>query len=436
MKPKSAIATDDTNPQFKNALELMGETREHIFLTGCAGTGKSTLIERFRNATHKNIAALAPTGVAALNIHGQTIHSFFHFGIDVTPEKIRRSSGKNNLIFKNLETLIIDEVSMVRADMLDCVDKALRVNRDNHQPFGGVQMIFVGDLYQLPPVVTKEENSIFDGHYASPYFFDARVMYDLKFKVIELTTVYRQRDVDFVNLLNAVRTGTVDEAILETINSRCADGAEAADNAEDFSVTLTTRTHLAEKVNLRKLALLPSKTVFCDANVIGDFKEKTMPTQTNLQLKTGAQIMLLNNDPRKRWVNGTLGKIIKVDKAATGTTLQIQLQNGNIVDVGRHTWEMTQYYFDQKAGKIDSRATGSFTQYPLKLAWAVTIHKSQGKTFDNVAIDVGEGAFAHGQIYVALSRSTTLEGITLRRPILAEHIFADRRIDDFLSRHR
>ncbi len=436
MKSKSAVHTRDSNPQFENALKLMEGTHEHIFLTGCAGTGKSTLINSFRSVTHKNIAVLAPTGVAALNVRGQTIHSFFHFGIDITPEKIRRSSGKHNLIFKNLEALIIDEVSMVRADMLDCVDKALRVNRDNSSPFGGVQMIFVGDLYQLPPVVTEEESAIFNGHYASAYFFDARVMRDLDFKVIELMTVYRQRDADFIKLLNAVRTGAVNDEVLEAINSRCAGDAEATDDAENFSVTLTTRTHLAEKVNLRKLALLPSKTIFCDADVSGDFKEKTMPTQTTLQLKAGAQIMLLNNDPRKRWVNGTLGKIVKIEKASASKLVQVQLQDGALVDIGRHTWEMTQYYFNEKAGKIDSRSTGSFTQYPLKLAWAVTIHKAQGKTFDNVAIDIGTGAFAHGQIYVALSRSTTLEGITLRQPILAEHIFADRRIDDFLSSHR
>lgn len=421
------------NAQFRDTLRLLEETNANVFVTGRAGTGKSTFLDYFRVTTKKRVAVLAPTGVAALNVRGQTIHSFFRFGIDVTPQKVRKASGKRGLIFQNLDALIIDEISMVRADLLDCVDKALRVNReDPYTPFGGVQMIFVGDLYQLPPVVPEEEGEIFTGYYPGFYFFDARVMQELDVRMVELTTVYRQKDEAFIRLLNAVRSGEITDAELADLNTRWQNkNVEKA----DFSVVLTTRTALAEQINLEKLAAIRAPARVYEAIVEGDFKEKQIPTHRVLKLKPGAQVMLLNNDSQHRWVNGTLGKITALEHDEDGDRMEVQLQNGKVIEVAPHTWEMTSFYFDKRAGAIASRSNGSFTQYPLKLAWAVTIHKAQGKTFDQVVIDIGEGTFAHGQMYVALSRATTLEGITLRKPIERQHIFTDKRVAEFLSRH-
>ncbi len=336
-------------------------------------------------------------------------------------------------LFRNLDTLVIDEISMVRADLLDCVDRALRINRENpHAPFGGVQMIFVGDLYQLPPVVPEEEDEIFTGYYPGFYFFDARVMRELDIPIIELAKIYRQKDEAFIGLLNAVRSGEITDAELAKLNTRCHN--EYA-SKNDFSVVLTTRTALAEQINLEKLADIRAASRSYEAVVDGEFKEKQIPTHRVLQLKPGAQVMLLNNDTQHRWVNGTLGKIIALAHGEGENYIEVQLQNGKIVEVAPHTWEMMHYYFDKRALAIGSKTIGSFKQYPVKLAWAVTIHKAQGKTFDQVVIDIGDGTFAHGQVYVALSRATTFEGITLRKPIERRHIFTDKRVAEFLSRN-
>ncbi len=431
-----AISKDiEISPEFKKALDYMEKTSEHLFVTGRAGTGKSTLLSHFREITKKKIAVVAPTGVAALNVAGQTIHSFFGFGIDVTPKTVRPPQGKRAQVIKNLESLVIDEVSMVRADLLDCVDRALRLSRGKpHIPFGDVQIIFIGDVYQLPPVVTEEAEEIFNGHYPSPYFFDANVMRLIRYNFLELQKVYRQQDEHFIRLLNSVRSGIVTEEELALLNIRYIK-KENDEKPEDFSVALTTRTALAESINLEKLRGLKTPLISFRGSLGGNFKEKSLPTAENLQLKVGAQVMLLNNDTRHRWVNGTLGKITKVKEGEEGGELTIQLQNGNSVAVETHTWDMVEHYYDTKAKNIAARSVGSFTQFPVKLAWAVTIHKAQGKTFDRVVIDIGEGTFAHGQMYVALSRCRTLEGISLRKPIEKKHIFIDERVVEFIKKH-
>ncbi len=425
----------EINDQFKRALDLMEQSDKHLFITGRAGTGKSTLLDYFRNNTKKNIAVLAPTGVAAVNVRGQTIHSFFGFKPDVNPDLVQKVASRidKSSIYKDLDAIIIDEISMVRADLLDCVDKFLRLNgNDKYRPFGGIQMILIGDLYQLPPVVTPKDREYLAQSYVGPYFFDAGVFSCLTLEVVELEKIYRQKDASFITLLNRIRDNMVSQDELNELNRAVMNDPNLS--RENFTITLTTTNALADEINDVQLDNLPGEILTYEGIFSGDFLSKDTPTHADLSLKIGAQVMLLNNDVQKRWVNGTIGKIISIDKGHHGPDiLKLAIAGKGEVEVVPHTWEQHRFDIDKNTHRVDTRIVGSFTQYPVKLAWAVTIHKSQGKTFDQVVIDIGRGTFAHGQMYVALSRCTTLEGIILKRPILKRHIIMDSRVHHFMS---
>ncbi|HMA53165.1 MAG TPA: AAA family ATPase [Acidobacteriota bacterium] len=469
MAPLPPAATIEINPGFRHALDIMEGTSHHVFITGKAGTGKSTLLELWRGQTLKRIAVLAPTGVAALNVRGQTIHSFFGFKPDVTPEAVRKlgkgrgAAADRIALYRNLDAIVIDEVSMVRADLMDCVERFLRLNGPRpKERFGGLQMIFIGDLYQLPPVVAGQERGLFapdppslrrgfgprpDPHdapaalaaarYESPYFFSARIFAEPDFSMdfVELEKVYRQSDAAFIGLLNAIRNRSIDEAQIALLNSRFDPAFNPPDGK--FYITLTSTNDLAAVRNREKLASLPGRARRYEGFIDGEFDRRSLPTEESLELKRGAQVMLLINDRKGRYVNGTIGRVSKITKSqdADGDDIvTVELPDGGEVDLTPNTWELFRFQYDPEADRIDSESVGAFTQYPLRLAWAVTIHKSQGKTFDRVVIDIGRGAFAHGQVYVALSRCTTFEGLVLRTPIRKSHIWMDWRIVRFLTR--
>lgn len=427
----------EINPQFSRALELMGKVDQSLFITGKAGTGKSTLLEHFCASSKKAPVVLAPTGVAALNVRGQTIHRFFNFYIDVTVEKItsKEMRPRDASIYKKIRTIIIDEISMVRADLLDCIDVFLRMyGKDASKPFGGVQMIFIGDLYQLPPVVTQQERDIFNGYYKTPYFFSAQVMEHVPLELIELEKVYRQKDQLFIDLLNKIRNNSVEADDLELLNSRYQQESRVDD--KDFHISLTTTNKNADAINDEHLDALDTSVLTSDAEIEGEFGKEYYPTALELEYKIGAQIMLLSNDQKQRWVNGSIGVIEAEKTDAEGEPyLRVRLQdNDRAVSVYAHQWEV--YRFTLKEGAIVSEPAGTFTQYPFRLAWAVTIHKSQGKTFDKVVIDIGSrGTFVAGQMYVGLSRCTSFDGITLKTPIQKQHIRTDYRIVDFFTHY-
>lgn len=437
----------DFNPIFKRALELMENTTSNVFVTGRAGTGKSTLLNYFRDHTKKNAVVLAPTGVAAVNIQGQTIHSFFHFKPDITLQKVRKMKVKKEggEVYQRLQTIVIDEISMVRADLLDCVDAFLRFHGPKHgRPFGGVQMIFIGDLYQLPPVMTGDDKKIFAEHYQSPYFFSAHVFEqkqqsllndanNFKLEFIELEKVYRQSDSEFIHLLNSIRGSTATEREFSILNARHNPEFDPA--PEELYMYLTTTNAMADEVNARKLEQLKADSYFFRGNIKGRFDDKYLPTATELALKIGAQVMMLNNDAGGRWINGTVGQVVGVEEGAPDEprVIMIRLENGAVEPVVPHRWDIYQFTYNRNSDRIESESVGSFLQYPLKLAWAVTIHKSQGKTFEKVIIDIGRGTFSSGQLYVALSRATTLEGIVLKKPLAPEHIWLDNRVTEFVD---
>ena len=417
------------NDEFRNAFDTMEHSGTDIFLTGKAGTGKSTLLTYFRKNTLKNVAVLAPTGVAALNVRGQTIHSFFGFKPNVTLSKVRKLSEEDPkvLIVQKLDTIIIDEVSMVRADLLDCVDKFLRLNgRDSEQPFGGIQMIFIGDLYQLPPIVSYAEKEYFSTLYPSPYFFDAHVIQQTNLTLLELTTVYRQKDPAFIEILNAIRSSQISRNHLTLLNARF-DSTYQLD-PEQLSMYLTTTNARAKEVNDEHLSRLSGIPHEVAGTVEGTFEEKDLPTDRTLGLKEGAQVMCIANDPAGNFVNGTVGKVLGWDKEG----VQVKLDTGKICVIEKYTWEMFRYSVG-KDGGLTTETLGTFRQIPLKLAWAVTIHKSQGKTFERVVIDLERGTFAHGQLYVALSRCTSLEGMVLKTIVKPGHIRLDRAVVEFLE---
>lgn len=419
------------NDDFRYALDVLEKSRTSLFITGKAGTGKSTLLQLFRNTTKKKTAVLAPTGVAALNVQGQTIHSFFGFPPRIiTPSEAGRKVARKDLLrlYKNLEILIIDEISMVRADMLDGIDRFLRVNREDMRPFGGVQVVFFGDLFQLPPVVTRDpvEAAYFQDYYESPYFFSAKIFRDPDFVLdnIELRKVYRQESRHFLRLLEAVRINEIDHDDLDDLNERYLPGFEATGGY----ITLCSRNATADRINQRELSLLDSPEFEFIADVKGLFDPGLYPADATLRLRAGAQVMFVRNDVEDRqFVNGTIGKIIRLDK--NNIVVETEEENGKKrrIEVPKSEWEIIRYKSDAGGG-IDTETIGSFTQYPLKLAWAITIHKSQGKTFDRVLIDLGGGAFEHGQLYVALSRCRTLEGIVLRQRIRPQDVITDERV--------
>jgi ATP-dependent exoDNAse (exonuclease V) alpha subunit len=424
----------ELNAGFRQALKTMENSARSVFVTGRAGTGKSTLLTFFRLNTRKRVVVLAPTGVAALNVKGQTIHSFFGFKPNITLETVRRVRTRNEAssVYRKIDAIIIDEISMVRADLLDCVDRFLRLNGpDPDAPFGGIQMIFIGDLYQLPPVVSSTESSAFRSLYETPYFYSARSFAPLNMEFIELEKVYRQHDQTFIDLLNAIRNNSITEDGLRSLNQRYLPDFEPPQG--QMYIYLTTTNDMAGQINEAELSRLKTRAHTFSASIEGDFSSEYLPTKTELQVKVGAQIMMLNNDPEERWVNGTIGKITGIVTRGNQDTVEAELTDGETVEITPYTWEIFRFF--ATGGQLQSEVIGRFRQYPLMLAWAVTIHKSQGKTFDRVVVDLGRGTFAHGQAYVALSRCTTLEGLVLRKPLLKQHVRTDYRVMKFLTGH-
>lgn len=439
----------EKNVQFTRALDRMENTHTNLFVTGRAGTGKSTLLTYFRHHTKKKIVVLAPTGVAAVNVEGQTIHSFFGFTPQTTPDTVKnpRLTDEDKELYRELDAIIIDEISMVRADLFDCIDVFMRkAGRDRRKPFGGVQMILIGDLYQLPPVVTTQEKQFFSERYDSPYFFSAHVcggnkqkqlleeeIFDIE--LIELEKIYRQSDSGFISILNAVRDMTLTEDQLCVLNQRCVD--EDFDYHEYGGIWITTTNKLALAVNQGHLAALESDERLFIGKVEHHFDRGAFPTEAELCLKIGARIMVLHNDPWGKWHNGSMGTVTGfVVNDSNEEKIKVLLDSGDEVEIGRYTWEMHRFYFDPSSKQIESETIGSFIQYPLKLAWAVTIHKAQGKTFDQVLLDIGNGSFVSGQVYVALSRCTTFKGLHLRRPLKLSHIWMDPAVHAFVTQFK
>jgi len=420
----------DLTPEFRQALDLLENGRRNLFITGRAGTGKSTLLQHFRATTRKNVVVLAPTGVAAVNVGGETIHSFFRFRPDITPDRVKKLSQAKQTLYKKIDTVVIDEVSMTRADLMDAVAKFLELNgRAPGRPFGGAQMVLFGDLYQLPPVVQKTEQELFRGYYESPYFFSAKSFESLSLHWIELTKVFRQKDEQFLEVLNRIRNDTILDEDLARLNARVRNEIDMS--TMDDTVFLTTTNEGARAINRHQLDRLPAKKHTFSASVAGDFDAASFPTDYELELKEGAQVILLNNDNLGRWVNGTIAKIKKID--ARNERLSVTLPDGSQEDVEPYRWDMFHFELDKTSQRLIPVPIGRFVQMPVKLAWAITIHKSQGLTFDRLVIDLSRGTFAHGQLYVALSRLRTLAGLVLTRPVKKGHILLDRRIQKFIT---
>ncbi|MBP6684310.1 MAG: AAA family ATPase [Leucobacter sp.] len=421
-------------PEFQRGLALL-HSGSNIFLTGKAGTGKSTLIRRFLADTDRKAITVAPTGIAALNVDGYTIHRLFSFPPGVSEEFVRSDRyypGRFAQALRELDTLIIDEVSMVRADMFDALAAALeRFGPRPGEPFGGVQLVLVGDLYQLPPVVSEREAAFIADRYGTPYFFSARAFSRDRFPVTELTTVFRQLgDSKLVDLLNAVREGALLDDARAELNART--NPDFDPDLDEFWLTLATTNRIVGARNRQLLDRLTAEPLTFAAEVSGDTDGFELPAEERLQLAVGAQVMLLNNDFADRWVNGSIGKVEHVGSDADGPVVDVRLRDGTRVEVRQHTWEITRPVV--RAGALEHDVVGTFAQLPMKLAWAITIHKSQGQTLDRVVVDLTGGTFANGQLYVALSRCTSLEGLVLKRDVLPRDLKTDVLVRRFLER--
>ncbi|RKZ53182.1 MAG: AAA family ATPase [Candidatus Parabeggiatoa sp. nov. 3] len=409
----------------------MEQTNQCLFITGKAGTGKSTLLAHFKRKSQKKVVVLAPTGVAALNVGGATLHSFFRLpprAIHLDEIKPLRSKKRRKL-YQSIDTIIIDEVSMVRADMMDVIDRFMRLNgKEPSKPFGGTQMIFIGDLFQLPPVVSSDDEAkLFTTTYQSPFFFSAKIFEVLRMELVELTKVYRQKEQDFLHLLNSIRNNQASTSDIQQINQRYQPQFES--ELKEYYITLTTTNQLASKINTAHLEKLSTPKHQFEGEIKGKFDKGTFPTDLSLSLKDGAQVMFVKNDSEGRWVNGTLGRIKKIKR----DQIQVETPDKISYTVKKAKWEIVNYQFDEKTQTVTTDVTGSFTQYPLKLAWAITIHKSQGKQFDKVIVDLGWGTFAHGQLYVALSRCKTLEGLILKSQVRPKDVIVDNRVIAFCT---
>lgn len=426
------LVLDDT---FRDLLDQMENLRGNLFITGRAGTGKSTLLQLFRKTTRKKVVVLSPTGISALHVQGQTIHSFFRFPPRLIQKEELYPHDQIGRLLKHVDTIIIDEISMVRADIMDAIDWSLRLNKKLNTPFADVQMIFFGDLFQLPPVVSSpEERAYFNSEYESPYFFSAKVFKESGFPVlVELTKVFRQKDMRFIRLLDKVRHLDCEYEDIEEINERYLPDEEPPHPY----LTLCSTNARAQEINLRHLEAITEPAKEYLAEVKGEFQERLYPTDYRLQLKPGCQVILLKNHPERKFVNGTLGTIVRLNENSIDVEILHPDERMEVITINPMQWDIIKYQLSaSNDNAITPHITGSFIQYPVKLAWAVTIHKSQGQTYDHVKIDLGKGAFEYGQTYVAISRCRTLEGIYLQRPITMRDILVDERVVNFYSNIR
>ena len=425
----------ENNPELQLAWQFIENTGTHLFLTGKAGTGKTTFLRRLKEQSPKRMVILAPTGIAAINAGGVTIHSFFQLSFaPFVPETTfnssqthyRFSKEKRNII-RSMDLLVIDEISMVRADLLDAIDSALRRYRDREKPFGGVQLLMIGDLQQLAPVVKENEWEMLKNYYETPYFFASRALRETVYMTIELKTVYRQSDTFFLSLLNKIRENQADDEVLNELNRRYQPGFRP--RKEEGYIRLTTHNYQAQKVNDNELASLPGQTYSFRAEIDGTFPEYLYPADEVLTIKAGAQIMFLKNDPssEKRYYNGMIGEVAAVNDA--GMIVRGK-DNGDEFQLLPEEWGNYKYVLNEETKEITEEIEGTFRQYPIRLAWAITIHKSQGLTFERAIIDA-RNSFAHGQTYVALSRCKTLEGMVLESPLRREAIISDSTVDNF-----
>jgi ATP-dependent DNA helicase PIF1 len=411
--------------EFQKAFDLLEKTNSCAYITGKAGTGKSTLLTWFRQNTRKTCVVLAPTGIAAITVEGATINSFFGFPPRLIQKSGIRMDENRRPLFQRLEMIIIDEISMVSPAVLDNIDYSLRLHRQSTRPFGGVQLIFFGDLYQLPPVITNDQAAYFEAQFGGIYFFNARVFSEIKLAYLELQTIFRQKDERFKQALNNIRDNTVRGEDLDLINSRYQ--PQLVHAARPVPLTLTTTNKIADSISEAKMSELSGKEYIFPAQIRGGIDPSACPADLRLALKLGARVILLKNDPQKRWVNGSMGTVNKINDS--GISVEI---NGSVYPIDRVTWEMIGYRYQSGAEKIEAMVVGSFSQFPVKAAWAITIHKSQGLTFERIIVDLGARAFAHGQTYVALSRCTTLEGLILSRPISRKDIILDPKVRNFI----
>ena len=431
---------DTNNKEFQDALQLITHTRQSVFLTGKAGTGKSTFLKYICNHTRKKYVVLAPTGIAAINAGGVTLHSFFKLPFrPMLPDDpdLSLSHGRIFEFFKypkekrkiiaEVDLIIIDEISMVRADIIDCVDRILRVYSGNMRlPFGGKQLLFVGDVFQLEPVVPSDQKEILSLFYASPFFFSARVFKDINLVPIELQKVYRQTDPVFINVLDRIRNNAARKQELDTLNGRYFPSFEPQN--EDMYITLATRRDQVDFINEKKLAELPGEEYVSVGKIEGDFPESSLPTQLNLSIKEQAQVIFIDNDYERRWVNGTIGMVSGIDENGN---VYVLLESGVEHLVEPTSWRNYKYKYNEKERRIEEEIVGTFEQLPIRLAWAITVHKSQGLTFSRVVVDLTGGVFAGGQTYVALSRCTSLEGLVLKSKISSRDIFIRKEIVEF-----